>query len=113
MGAPCFSVAERFAFRSIGLAPEGYGLLHRSGHQAVRKWFAMNSALPLRDAFSGVLMIENTPGLYRLRKSSCFVSGHNFTAYRKSLDEGHGFHGTPGQVSRAVKSHNDEGFKRA
>jgi hypothetical protein len=29
---------------------------------------------------------------------------------KNSLHEGHGFHGSPGQVSRAVKSHSYEGF---
>jgi hypothetical protein len=29
---------------------------------------------------------------------------------KKPLNEGHGFHGTPGQVSRAVQKHSYEGF---
>jgi hypothetical protein len=39
-----------------------------------------------------------------------FVSVHNFTGCGKSLDEGHGFHGTPGQVSRAANDAIGEGF---
>jgi hypothetical protein len=43
-------------------------------------------------------VISEYVGHYRLRKNSCFVSGHDF-------------HSTPGQVRRAENRAPDEGFR--